>query len=181
MHMDTWSALLERTFPEHAAECRIMRMEPLRALLELRNTPERCQESEEVYGRLRRALLKALVRYKLILLPVMSPIGEGCAHLTLLVFELSAERWAVRYYDSKEPMNTPCAEAAKTLVESSSELVTSKGKPPIEVPEPWPCRDHVAIQHGEDCVLHMMHYCEEEIRYFAGGDQAVKMTTVTHY
>ena len=56
--------------------------------------------------------------------------------MTLLVSERSAEKWAVRYYNTKKPMSVTCAEAAKTLAEISTELATSKDTPPIEVPEP---------------------------------------------
>ena len=86
-HVDLWSALLESTFesdgpPEAFHICRV---ESVRALIELHRTQPRSAEEESSYARLKGYLLKAVKRFKVVLLPIKDLLmGKGCQHYTLL-------------------------------------------------------------------------------------------------
>ena len=124
----------------------------------------------EVHLRQTNALLLAGQVYELVLMPIWVPPVEGPGHMTLLVRRREGEDKGFRYYESLHKMKDAHLAAVRCMVRCM-------GFSDVDAPQ---TRTNVKLQSGTDCVFHVMHHAEDEIRAALGEGFATQGVCDVH-
>ena len=94
---------------------------------------------------------------------MLIPVWASSEHWTLMVIHI--EEKLVRYYDSLDPTSTLCMKNATKIIKQLKKNMSS-----LEwLPHEGLSKRNAAHQNnGVDCGVYVIHWMEEEIRYFRG-------------